>query len=155
MTRRRGGSYPGRAGGFTLIELLVAIAIIGVLVSLLLPAVQSARGAARRVQCVNNLKQIGLALANYESSIGSYPPAYVGDPRASGTAFGVSYPDGNMNTLPGFAWGTLILPYLEQSPVYASFNVDLPCWAPANSTGARTKLSVFICPSATGGSDGF
>jgi len=138
-----------------LIELLVAIAIIGVLVSLLLPAVQSARGAARRMQCVNNLKQMGLALAHYESSIGSYPPAYVGDPKAAGTAFGVSYPDGNLNTLPGFAWGALILPYLEQSPVYSSLNVALPCWAPANSTGARMKLSVFLCPSATGGGDGF
>ena len=76
-------------------------------------------------------------------------------PRAVGSAFGVSYPDGNINTLPGFAWGTLILPYLEQAPVYASFNINLPCWAPDNTTSARTKLSVFLCPSATGGSDGF
>src|SRR4051794_33083624 len=104
----------GRRGvrpGFTLIELLVVIAVIGVLVALLLPAVQAARGAARRAHCVNNLKQIGLALANYEATLGCYPSAYVGDPRAKGSAYGVSYPDAGMNTQPGFAWGTLILPY--------------------------------------------
>src|SRR4051812_30749030 len=102
----------GRTGGFTLIELLVVIAIIGVLVGLLLPSVQAARGAARRMQCVNNLKQIGLALGNYESALQVFPPSFVGDPKAVGSAYGVSYPDGNMNTLPGFAWGALILPQL-------------------------------------------
>ncbi len=143
------------ARGFTLIELLVVIAIIAVLIALLLPAVQAARASARRMQCVNNLKQIGLGLANYESAIGSYPPAYVGNPKAVGSAYGVSYPDGNMNTLPGFAWGTLILPYVEQAPLAASFNTNLPCWAPDNTTSARTKLSVFLCPSSRGPSDGF
>ncbi|MHC5537490.1 DUF1559 family PulG-like putative transporter [Singulisphaera rosea] len=144
-----------RVRGFTLIELLVAIAIIGVLVGLLLPAVQSARAAARRMQCVNNLKQIGLALANYESALGVFPPSYVADPKASGTAYGISYPDGGINTLPGFAWGTLVLPYLEQAPLYASVNTNLPCWAPDNTTSAHTKISVFLCPDAHGGSDGF
>ncbi len=141
--------------GFTLIELLVVIAIIGVLIGLLLPAVQAAREAARRMQCTNNLKQIGLAMANYESALGVFPPAYVGNPRLSGTAYGISYPDGNMNTLPGFAWGSLILPYLEQNPIYSSFNMNLPCWSPENSTGAVTKISAFLCASATGGEEGF
>jgi prepilin-type N-terminal cleavage/methylation domain-containing protein/prepilin-type processing-associated H-X9-DG protein len=153
MTSR--GQKSGTDRGFTLIELLVVIAVIGVLIALLMPAVQAARGAARRAQCVNNLKQMGLALANYESSLQAFPPSFVGDPKAVGLAYGVSYPDGNMSTVPGFAWGTLILPQLEQAPVYASFNTNLPCWAPENGTSAQTKLAVFLCPSATGGGDGF
>src|SRR3954447_8868074 len=142
-------------GGFTLIELLVVISLIGVLVGLLLPAVQGAREAARRAHCVNNLKQIGLALANYESALGVFPPAFLGDPNAVGSAYGVGYPDGNMTTVPGFAWGTLLLPYLEQQPLYAGVNVNLPCWAPDNTTSARTKLSLFLCPSSSGPHEGF
>jgi prepilin-type N-terminal cleavage/methylation domain-containing protein/prepilin-type processing-associated H-X9-DG protein len=149
MRRRHG------RGGFTLIELLVVIALIGVLIALLLPAVQAAREAARRAQCVNNLKQIGLALHQYESALGSYPSAYVGEPRLSGTFFGVTYPDDNGNGPSGFAWGALVLPYLEQAPVHASFNFNLPCWGLENRTGAITKLSVFLCPSVSEGSDGF
>src|SRR4051812_48615268 len=91
---RRSGGPGGR--GFTLIELLVVIAIIAVLIALLLPAVQAAREAARRAQCVNNMKQIGLALQNYESALAVLPPAYLGDPKAVGSAYGVSYPDGGI-----------------------------------------------------------
>ena len=155
MARSPDWKCRSRAAGFTLIELLVVISIIAVLMSLLLPGVQAARQAARRTQCVNNLKQIGLGLANYESAIGVFPSAFIGDPKAVGSAFGISYPDGNINTISGFAWGTLILPFLEQAPVYASCNLNIACWAPDNTTAARTKLTMFLCPSATGGSDGF
>jgi prepilin-type N-terminal cleavage/methylation domain-containing protein/prepilin-type processing-associated H-X9-DG protein len=142
--------------GFTLIELLVVIAIMGILMGLLLPAVQKVREAASRMQCQNNLKQIGLALHNYHDVNGYFPPAYVRTSgRSSGTVNGVSYPDDNWNGLPGWAWGTLLLPYLEQDNLYRAFRLDLACWAPENAAPAKTKLSVFLCPSATGGRDGF
>src|SRR6184192_456817 len=130
--------------GFTLIELLVVIAIIGVLIGLLVPAVQKVRESGARVQCQNNLKQLGLALHNYHDANRRFPPAYVTwDTRARGTAAGIAYPDENMNGPSGFAWGALILPYLEQAPLYRSFNFNLPCWDPANAAAARTPVSVF------------
>ncbi len=97
--------------GFTLIELLVVIAIIAVLIALLLPAVQSAREAARRSQCVNNLKQLGLAALNFESVNGGYPSGYGPYPTAPGTTDFT-----RMNTL------TVVLPYLEQNATFTTFN---------------------------------
>jgi prepilin-type N-terminal cleavage/methylation domain-containing protein/prepilin-type processing-associated H-X9-DG protein len=145
-----------RRRGFTLIELLVVIAILGVLIGLLLPAVQKVREAAARAKCANNLKQIGLALHNHEAALGAYPPAYVtADPYADGTAAGIKFGDPYRNGPTGFGWGVLLLPYLEQNALYQQFRLDLPCWAPENAVPARTKLSVFLCPSAVGGSDGF
>jgi prepilin-type N-terminal cleavage/methylation domain-containing protein/prepilin-type processing-associated H-X9-DG protein len=147
---------PRTARGFTLIELLVVIAIIAVLIGLLLPAVQKVREAASRARCANNLKQIGLALHAYESVNKVYPPAYVRTSgQASGSAFGVSYPDDNWNGTTGWAWGTLILPHLEQGAVYDKLDRSQPCWAPVNAAVVRTKLPIFLCPSATGGNDGF
>src|SRR4051794_34280881 len=114
--------------GFTLIELLVVIAIIAILTGLLLPAVQKVREAANRVQCANNLKQLGLGLHNYEGANKVFPPAYLTDTAADGTSYGISYGDEYRNGPPGWAWGTLLLPYLEQENLYRRFRLDLPCW---------------------------
>jgi prepilin-type N-terminal cleavage/methylation domain-containing protein len=141
---------------FTLIELLVVIAIIGVLVGMLVPAVQKVREAGSRLECQNNLKQIGLAMHNYESVNLRFPPAYVtSNPYANGTLYGISFGDANRNGPPGWAWGTLILPYLEQHNLYQSLRLDLPCWAPENAQFVQSKVATFLCPAATGGSDGF
>src|SRR5436309_2917239 len=116
-----------RRSGFTLIELLVVIAIIGILIAFLVPAVQKVREAAARTQCVNNLKQIGLGLQNYHSAMKMFPPAYTRtSDQQSGTSYGVNYPDPNWNGLPGWGWGTLILPYLDQGPLYEKLRLDLP-----------------------------
>ena len=127
-------------GGFTLIELLVVIAIIAVLISLLLPAVQSAREAARRAQCVNNLKQLGLALANYETAQGSYP-------------YGMARENTGPNSFTpyGYYVGSSIfvrlLPYLEQQVLASAYNTSLTNWVADNSTVGATGLSVLWCPS--------
>jgi prepilin-type N-terminal cleavage/methylation domain-containing protein len=140
---------------FTLIELLVVIAIIAILVSLLLPAVQQAREAARRTQCKNNLKQLGLALHNYHDAHRVFPPAYLGSPTAAGTQFGVTFPDDNFNGASGIGWGAMILPFLEQAPLYQSIDPTIPLWSPQHAAALKTKLPAFLCPSAVGGSDGF
>jgi len=127
-----------RSGGFTLIELLVVIAIIAVLISLLLPAVQAAREAARRVQCVNNLKQMGIALHNYHDALSIFPPGYI---AAS------PFIDGETDTAPGWSWASMILPYLDNGPLYSATNLYLPIQAPANTTATQTILAAFLCPS--------
>ena len=126
-----------RYRAFTLIELLVVIAIIAVLIALLLPAVQSAREAARRIQCSNNLKQIGIALHNYHDAIGAFPPGYLSlmDP--------VTFD----NDGPGWGWASFSLNQMEQLPVYNSINFVLGIEFPANQTARLTVLGSFLCPS--------
>jgi len=134
------------SAGFTLIELLVVIAIIAVLIALLLPAVQAAREAARRAQCTNNLKQIGLALHGYHDAQGVYAPGYL-TKIGGGGVMGTPDPD-TRDAGPGWAWGALLLPYMEQSSLYGSLNVSLPSWDLANTTGARASVATYLCPSA-------
>jgi prepilin-type N-terminal cleavage/methylation domain-containing protein len=145
-----------RSRGFTLIELLVVIAIIAILIALLLPAVQQAREAARRSQCVNNLKQMGLALHNYHDAHQVFPPAYIGSPVQTGTIAGVTFPDDNFNGPSGLAWGALLLPYLDQAPLAQQLDPVQPMWTAPNVPRLLTKLPVFLCPSVPGQfSDGF
>jgi len=145
---RRPERAPGRrARGFTLIELLVVIAVIGVLIALLLPAVQSAREAARRAQCANNLKQIGLALHNYHDAVGVFPAGYLFLP--GGDAIHGPPDPITGDTGPGWAYAMQILPYMEQSTLYDAFNVELPCWWAENVTAAVAQVSTYFCPSAT------
>jgi prepilin-type N-terminal cleavage/methylation domain-containing protein len=134
--------------GFTLIELLVVIAVIAVLVSLLLPAVQQAREAARLSQCRNNLKQIGLALQNYEGRNRVFPPGYVSGPTIP--AMGPVDPQFN-DAGQGWGWQTQLLPDLEQSALYNALNLTLACYDPANSAAVRTPVTSFRCPSDAGG----
>jgi prepilin-type N-terminal cleavage/methylation domain-containing protein len=134
--------------GFTLVELLVVIAIIGILVALLLPAVQAARESARRTQCTNNLVQLGVAFHNYHDTHGVFPPSYVSQPGGGGLN---GAPDpATRDAGPGWAWGTLLLPYLEKAPLHDRFDFSRPCWDPANAEPARATLDEFLCPSATG-----
>jgi prepilin-type N-terminal cleavage/methylation domain-containing protein/prepilin-type processing-associated H-X9-DG protein len=129
-------SHRRRRCAFTLIELLVVIAIIAVLVALLLPAVQQAREAARRTQCKNSLKQIGLALQNYHGTQNGFPPGYISLFDSSGNDIG-----------PGWGWGVMILPELEQAALQSSLALTQPIEAPANANPRVMSLAVFICPS--------
>ncbi len=133
--------------GFTLIELLVVIAIIGVLIGLLLPAVQKVRESANRISCENNLKQIGLALHNYHDTHRSFPPGYVSTP-----GIGLMDPESG-DWGPGWGWLTILLPYVEQENLYKALNLNLPCWDPANTALVRTPVKIYLCPSANNPED--
>lgn len=126
-----------RAAGFTLVELLVVISIIGMLVAILIPAVQAARGAARRTACSNKLKQVGLAILNYESAAQRFPPGQ------------------RWTALPGnpdrgdYSWMALVLPYLEAGNIYDQFNFKQTYTHPTNRVPSAFLVETYLCPSTT------
>lgn len=142
--------------GFTLVELLVVIAIIGVLIALLLPAVQAAREAARRMSCSNNLKQMGLAMQNHHSALGRFPAGYLSYPTNDGNG----PPEAQIDPItwdgaPGWGWSAQLLPYMEQGNVIAAVDLKAPLWTPAYADVIRTSFAMLLCPSSSGEVDPF
>ncbi|MCA9153715.1 MAG: DUF1559 domain-containing protein [Planctomycetales bacterium] len=154
-----------RKAGFTLVELLVVIAIIGVLVAMLLPAVQAAREAARRTECSNNLRQLSLAVLNYEDTFKALPPGSTGGFNGNGNfpsgwcdpSYGCGLPWGH------FSWSAIILPFCEQENLYNSIDFNVPAYANSirengsergpsgnivNKPACESMPSFFVCPSA-------
>jgi len=144
---------PIRSPGFTLIELLVVIAIIAILIALLLPAVQQAREAARRTQCKNNLKQIGLAMHNYHDVYNAFPPGYISKTPCLTTAAWTA--NCNMGEVGLYSWGAFILPYVDQAPLFNVLNVGNVLLETnlANVTtraALQTAMPAFSCASDPG-----
>ncbi len=125
-----------RAKGFTIIELLIVVAIIGLLIGLLLPAIQMARESARKTQCANNLRQIGLAMHGYTLNFEAFPPGYVSTVLPD-------HDDGG----PGWAWGTMILPFMEDADLYSHVNLAEPIEAATMELVRLNSVPSFVCPS--------
>jgi prepilin-type N-terminal cleavage/methylation domain-containing protein len=133
--------------GFTLVELLVVISIIGVLISLLLPAVQAARESARRLQCANHLKQLGLALQNFEGAKQHLPPGYASNSLTSPSP--AERDPETWDAPPGWGWGAYLLPYLEQANISLGVHMEEPVWDPDHAQLVRTTIATFLCPTVS------
>ena len=145
-----------RPAGFTLIELLVVIAIIGILIGLMLPAVQATREAARRMQCSNNLRQLGLGLQNYHSAYKQFPAGYYSHPTRDGSGPAWAQIDPlTWDAAPGWGWASMILPFIEQTATAEQLHYGEPIWSARNAEAIDAELEVFLCPSVTGGSESF
>ena len=152
MVKNRSRS-PHLKRAFTLIELLVVIAIIAVLIALLLPAVQQARESARRTECKNKMKQIGLALHNYHDTFLILPPGMLWKDSTVLLSSGTNPPRDTFNAVPhaiynmGASWMVHLLPYYDQSPIYTSMNHDLPVFAAINAPAIGKHIPSLCCPS--------
>lgn len=145
-----------RRTAFTLIELLVVIAIIGILVSMMLPAVQASREAARRMSCSNNLRQIGLAAQNYHTAFKRFPAGYVSYETSDGSGLASAFIDPlTWDGAPGWGWAAGLLPYFESNSIAAALRYDEPIWSPANEEAIGATIPLMLCPSSTGGDDPF
>ena len=142
--------------GFTLIELLVVIAIIGIMTGLLLPATQAAREAARRMQCSNNLRQLGIGMHNYHSAFRQFPAGYTSYKTRNGSGPAWARIDPlTWDAAPGWGWGAQMLPFVEGYATASRLRYDEPIWSASNADAIASSLEVFLCPSATGGHDPF
>lgn len=135
MLLRPAPQRPRAACGFTLVELLAVIAVVGVLVGLLLPAVQAARESARRSQCQNNLRQVGLALVAFHDARGAFPVGCT------------EWRSGGDLSKRQLAWSARLLPYLEEQPLFEALDLSTAFDSPENAAGAAVALDVYICPS--------
>ncbi|MFO0790711.1 MAG: DUF1559 domain-containing protein [Pirellulales bacterium] len=140
-----GNSTPGARcprTGFTLVELLVVIAIIGILIALLLPAIQAARESARKTSCRNNLHQIGLAMHNYESAFKKLPPGYI-------------YAAGSQGNALGHSWGGMILPFMELQSIHDRIDFKKPIYDPVNAAVREIHIESLLCPTDDVSPSGF
>ena len=145
-----------RASGFTLVELLVVIAIIGILVGMLLPAVQTVREAARRSSCANNLRQLGLAMLSYESVHRHFPNGYTSTQTSDGSVpAGVFVNPATWDAAPGWGWGSHLLPFIEANNLAEAIDYGAPTWDGSLREHIRTQIPTFLCPSSSGERESF
>lgn len=137
--------------GFTLVELLVVIAIIGILVGMLLPAVQQVRAAAQRTTCSNNLRQLGLAMHNHESALGHFPPGFTSVATRNGNVpAGVYIDPVTWNAAPGWGWAAHLLPFIEGTNIHSQIDFRSPIWDARHRQFIQSQVPTFLCPTSSG-----